>query len=521
MARLILTSALLCFLVTALDAYGAPSPTAPHGWSINLVRKPASQRRAVTGFERARKQKLALEAKYGVGSARNQRRANGLNLLVNQGADQDYYGTIAVGTPPTTFNVILDSGSSDLWLAGGTGTDDGIALFDPTASSTSNMLNEPFQVRYGSGEVRGVLASDTVQMAGFEVSNQIFGLVELVEGDLISAPVSGLMGMAFQSLSSSGATPLWQTLAESNALDSPLMSFQLTRFNNDSNVEDLEQGGTFTLGAVNSSLFTGDIDYQDIPANAPGYWIQELSGLSVGSNSLPLANDTSSFAAIDTGTTLIGGPPDAISTLYGMIPGSSPGSGENEGLWIYPCDNDVTVSLRFGSSSNNWPISPDDFEFEPLGNGSCLGAFFEIDTSGTSAPSWIVGDTFLKNVYTVFRATPPSVGFAQLSTSALSMNGDDSPVPSATVGPVVASVTASGISNGTTGASDSFLPANPAAASTTIGFSSGSAAPSTTNSPSGSGTPQGNGNGAMSNGPRGLLAAAVSFGFGVVCACLL
>ena len=47
-----------------------------------------------------------------------------------------------------------------------------------------------------------------------------------------------------------------------------------------------------------------------------------------------------------------------------------------------------------------------------------------------------------KNVYSVFRATPPSVGFAQLSELALSMNGNDSiPAPSPTMGTPAAIVT--------------------------------------------------------------------------------
>ena len=87
------------------------------------------------------------------------------------------------------------------------------------------------------------------------------------------------MGMAFQSLAASGATPFWESLAEtSGTLDSPLFAFQLTRFSNDTNAANLEPGGTFTLGATNSSLFTGDIDFQDIPSGAPGYWIQQLAG---------------------------------------------------------------------------------------------------------------------------------------------------------------------------------------------------------------------------------------------------
>lgn len=87
------------------------------------------------------------------------------------------------------------------------------------------------------------------------------------------------MGLGFQTIAASGATPFWQSLAEtSGALDESLFAFHITRFTNDSNANSQEAGGTFTLGATNSSLFTGDIDYQDIPDGAPGYWIQELTG---------------------------------------------------------------------------------------------------------------------------------------------------------------------------------------------------------------------------------------------------
>ena len=48
--------------------------------------------------------------------------------------------------------------------------------------------------------------------------------------------------------------------------------------------------------------------------------------------------------------------------------------------------------MSFGGK--NWTISPADFQLTKLVGNQCLGAFFEIST-GTSAPSWIVGDTFL------------------------------------------------------------------------------------------------------------------------------
>ena len=89
------------------------------------------------------------------------------------------------------------------------------------------------------------------------------------------------MGLGFQSIASSQATAFWQSLASTNGvLDQNLFAFQLTRFTNATDAQQLEYGGTFTLGAVNNTLFTGDIDFQAIPSGAPGYWIQQLTGMS-------------------------------------------------------------------------------------------------------------------------------------------------------------------------------------------------------------------------------------------------
>ena len=97
--------------------------------------------------------------------------------------------------------------------------------------------------------------------------------------------------------------------------------------------------------------------------------------------------------------------------------------------------------MRFGSSSISWPISNADFLLMQVSGSSCVGGFFALDTSGTSAPPWIVGDTFLKNVYSVFRASSPAaVGFATLSSEALAMNGKLGSAPSPTIGSVAATV---------------------------------------------------------------------------------
>jgi len=382
-----------------------------------------------------------LISKYG-GKAASVRRSTGSNLITDQNGDSSFFGSLAIGTPPVSFDVILDTGSADLWVAGSTcGTSCGtVPTFDPLASSTFQNKSAHFSIAYGSGFASGSLATETVQMAGFSVSNQVFAVVDQVARNLLTDPVSGLLGLGWKAISTSGATPFWETLASGGAWDSPVMSFQLTRFLNQSGTQALEVGGTFTMGFVNSTLYTGDIEYIDVPTSTNSYWILPITAMTVQGNSVSLGTGQDAYAAIDTGTTLVGGPPDQIALIYAQIPGSSPATGRYDGYYQYPCDTTVVVTISFGGKS--WTVSPADFHLTRISAGTCIGAFFSL-TTGDSAPPWILGDTFLKNVYSVFRYDPPSIGFASLSAYSLSMNGNtDLAVPSPTIGSVSVGATA-------------------------------------------------------------------------------
>jgi cathepsin D len=67
-------------------------------------------------------------------------------------------------------------------------------------------------------------------MAGFSVPNQVFAVCNQVSDGLLTSPVSGLLGLAFQTIASSKAVPFWQTLVSSGAWDSPVMAFYLSRY---------------------------------------------------------------------------------------------------------------------------------------------------------------------------------------------------------------------------------------------------------------------------------------------------
>jgi cathepsin D len=94
--------------------------------------------------------------------------------------------------------------------------------------------------------------------------------------NLVTSPVSGLMGLAFESLASTQAPPFWQAITSANLLSSPEMSFWLAREPNSVSQSFLAPGGVFTLGGTNSTLFSGDIEFINL-VSTPSFWLLGLS----------------------------------------------------------------------------------------------------------------------------------------------------------------------------------------------------------------------------------------------------
>ena len=132
---------------------------------------------------------------------------------------------------------------------------------------------------------------------------------------------------------------------------------------------------------------------------------------------------SSNVVAVDTGTTLIGGPSDSIAQIYAAIPNSKQMTGSYANYYEYPCTTDIDLQLTFGGFTTH--ITNADFNLGRYSQDEsmCTGAVF-VQTLPSNAPvQWIVGDTALKNVYSVYRYSPAAVGFANLASSAQQTTG--------------------------------------------------------------------------------------------------
>ncbi|KAJ8507992.1 hypothetical protein ONZ45_g9695 [Pleurotus djamor] len=254
--------------------------------------------------------------------------------VINQRADSSYFGTVSIGTPPQPMNVILDTGSSDLWVADTACTtcDSTTPLFNPGQSSsmrggTSGTAGggQRVTIRYGSGAVAGAVSQDTVSMGPFSFPGQTFLAVDQTTSGLLDGSVSGILGLAFGAISSTRSTPFWMNLLNNqdsaNRLAQPEMSFYLHRLRGVPGVQLEQAGGSFTLGGRNTSLFQGEVEFLPLTGGSTRtFWLLNLASITVNGQNVRVSTGDAGVSAIDTGTTLIGGPTADVQAIWAAYP---------------------------------------------------------------------------------------------------------------------------------------------------------------------------------------------------------
>lgn len=210
-----LTALFALFVVPFVLAAPQPTPDPIH---VPLLR------RNPHNVEDLPKALAALKTKYRIGSSTTKRAGNSASIpIIDEQNDSSYSGQITLGTPPQTFQVILDTGSSDLWVitTSCTSCTSDETPFDASKSSSYAASNSQLTINYGSGSVKGTVAEDTVSCGGFTVPKQEFLAATTIVANLLAPGVSGIMGLGFQTLSSLQVSPFWQTLYSSNMLAEP------------------------------------------------------------------------------------------------------------------------------------------------------------------------------------------------------------------------------------------------------------------------------------------------------------
>ncbi|KAL2104044.1 hypothetical protein ACEWY4_000912 [Coilia grayii] len=318
---------------------------------------------------------------------------NGAEGMTND-ADLSYYGVISLGTPPQSFRVIFDTGSSNLWVPSvycNSPACNNHRKFNPQSSSTFQSTQQTVQIQYGTGSMTGILGYDTLEVGGITVSNQIFGLSQTEAPFLQYMTWDGILGLAFPSISNSGATPVFDNMMSQKLVSQYFFSVYLSRN---------EQSGSVVLfGEIDAQYYTGSLIW--IPLVSETYWQIEMDSVTINGNVVACGGGCQ--AIVDTGTSQIIGPTNDIDNMNGWVGASNYQTGGS----TVSCGNiqnmpDVTFNI------NGQALTLPPSAYVSQGNNGCSTGFAGV----VNDQLWILGDVFIRQFYTVFDRQYNMVGLA-------------------------------------------------------------------------------------------------------------
>jgi cathepsin D len=325
------------------------------------------------------------------------------SMAINQdGQDYSYFSSIKIGSEGKEMWMLIDSGSANTWVFGSDCSTQACTKHDTFGkddSDTLNITSNRWSVSYGTGDVAGVVASDKIAFAEYEVELG-FGLASNASDDFTTYPMDGILGLGRASSTKLGTPTLMEIMATQKLLKANLFGVHLSRS------ADGATDGQITFGVPDTSKYSGDLTYTN-SISTDGLWEIAADGASVDGQDLGMTGKT---AIIDTGTSYILMPPADAKALHAKLPGSS-NSGES---FTVPCDTRLPIQFTF--SGVTYDVLPADYVGQPDKTGkTCASNIVGHQSFGKD--TWLLGDVFLKNVYTVFDFDKDRIGMHSITST--------------------------------------------------------------------------------------------------------
>ncbi|KAG6157574.1 hypothetical protein E4U50_003827 [Claviceps purpurea] len=328
-----------------------------------------------------------------------------------------FYATdVEIGDPPQKVTVLVDTGSSELWVNPDCRTTKTrqqseqcvkFGKYDPRKSSKSNGPSGKESLKYGDPSDKSTLTTatilyytDTLSLGGAEISNQTFGVVSQSQGQS-----QGLMGLAPDLRTGFDSNKpyrlLLSTMAEEGVIASRVYSLDLRHTDS--------MYGAVIYGGLDKSKFIGSLEKRPIVKGIKGEYrlAVELSTVGVStttSSSVKVQGRDSNFM-LDSGTTIT----RMRSSVALPILQALGAQDDGEGFFQVSCSlrtSSGSVDFGFGSKTIRVPLK--DFVLSLDKNSKLCYVGMAITTD-----QQILGDSVLRAGYFVFDWDNKEVHIAQ------------------------------------------------------------------------------------------------------------
>ncbi|KAI9070296.1 acid protease [Trametes sanguinea] len=403
---------LLPFVVLSVAAAVAASPVVIRESPVTLPiarRVNATSARELMKMDQARAKVLKEKGLAAAGKDSASFRKTARDAIFNVPITDTglYYTTnVGIGTPPTQYTLLVDTGSASTWIGAG-------QPYKRTSSSVDT--GQTFGVFYVDGLCDGKLYNDTVTLGGVAITGQVIGVADDVYGFVANA--DGILGIGPKKLNEIANSWLTQ-------LPTPLDSaYQQGKISNEvvgisfEPTTDLSAtNGELTFGAIDSSKYTGKVVYVPISSNSPAkYYVGIDQSITYGSAGTTILSKTSGIT--DTGTTNILIATDAFNAYKaatGAVMDDATGY-----LKITAAQFAKLESLFFHIGANTYELTP-NAQIWPRSLNSVIGGdagsiYLVVGDIGSNSGEdfdFIDGFAFIQRFYYVYDVENHRVGFA-------------------------------------------------------------------------------------------------------------
>ncbi|CCW66042.1 unnamed protein product [Phytomonas sp. Hart1] len=249
--------------------------------------------------------------------------------------------------------------------------------------------------KYIHGPVTGVFVKDTVRLGSF-TTEQIFAEVNDVSGlgeMYVEAEWDGVIGMGWPSVFGFAIRPTIFSLFNSYENIPNQFAFYLPK--------NPDIKGELVLGGYDPNHFYDDLITERVTSTTR--WTVVIFSVNIGYTVL----NCMVTAVIDSGSTFFNVPKAAFEKIV-----HETGTKMNQGGYIIDCMRVPflpNIELEIGGSI--WIFTGEDYTIN-MGNKICILAISPLESDLVDKTTWILGEIFLKHIYTVFDADKSTVSFA-------------------------------------------------------------------------------------------------------------
>lgn len=327
---------------------------------------------------------------------------NPIPITLENFANLQYFGVFTIGTPPQSFKLEMDTGSSNFWVPS-INCDDSMgcrtsAKYDSSKSSTYTADGRPIRIRYNGGVVRGETSIDDVGVGPNTVTQFKFAEITHADGRLFrTAKFDGILGLAYPNISQNSVPPLFDMMMIRRVVRERVFSMYLTRTPGE------QSGGEIYFGGIDSQRYTGEIKYA--PVVEKKHWKLRMDDIDVQGTKFCVGGCD---AVVDSGTSFIDGPKEEVEAIHTILGATRTTSG----YYQVDCDRIPNLpAITFYLSGNAFPLQGEEYTIRVPEDTGVTQCFTRI--SDKSEPGfWILGAVFMQQYYTIFDRGQDRVGFA-------------------------------------------------------------------------------------------------------------